>query len=444
MLVDIIRGICKSTNAGSNLLCIGILILTLTSPLLSQIITVDGTMNNLSSAKTYMLTPDDGKISPLVIGVEEGKPLQFILCGIRGLNIYMVFTLPTTLTTGYLYDTQVPASFNPTSAYVKETGEYFNPNIPFTIAAGLNDTITVNIGITVSIPEICLIQTFSGKVTIAAINIDTGTLIDRTASAAYETNVWCEEWGGPFSNMPTITGLLRGHMYTILPDSSGSTAITPRITGDEAGSPLKCEFYVDSGATLQFSYTLPSQLIDENGAVIPCTFSNKAIYVKGRREFFDPHRTNSFYATIDQKITLALGIQIAISISTPPGEYFGEVGYDYKISGFQKKTFWGDGFIVVVGAPTQCKLYQNYPNPFNPATRIVYDLPEAAQVDLSIYNMLGQRVSSLVQQTQPAGVYEVQWLGTNYASGMYMYKLDAYAPALGRKYTQSKKMILAR
>jgi len=80
--------------------------------------------------------------------------------------------------------------------------------------------------------------------------------------------------------------------------------------------------------------------------------------------------------------------------------------------------------------PTQFMLYPNRPNPFNPSTTINYDLAENSAVVLEIYNILGERVNTLVDSYQPAGRYEIVWNGRdvngrNVASGIYLYRLRA-------------------
>jgi hypothetical protein len=80
--------------------------------------------------------------------------------------------------------------------------------------------------------------------------------------------------------------------------------------------------------------------------------------------------------------------------------------------------------------PADFQLTQNYPNPFNPATSIRYRLGRPAAVSLAVYDAAGQRVRDLVEATQPAGDYLVEWDGTNdagqaVASGTYLYRLEA-------------------
>ncbi len=75
--------------------------------------------------------------------------------------------------------------------------------------------------------------------------------------------------------------------------------------------------------------------------------------------------------------------------------------------------------------PEQFVLYQNYPNPFNPNTVITYYLSQDCQIDLSIYNLRGQKIETLENSFRPAGEHSIKWNGTNHASGIYFYRLTA-------------------
>ncbi len=97
--------------------------------------------------------------------------------------------------------------------------------------------------------------------------------------------------------------------------------------------------------------------------------------------------------------------------------------------------------IIDIGlpAPTEFSLVQNYPNPFNPTTNIRYDIAERTDARLVIYNMLGQEVRTLVNETQEVGRYEVMWNGLDNAglpisTGVYIYHLQA------GKYSKTYKM----
>ena len=83
-------------------------------------------------------------------------------------------------------------------------------------------------------------------------------------------------------------------------------------------------------------------------------------------------------------------------------------------------------------------LRQNYPNPFNPKTVIRYSLPVTGHIDLSVYNVLGQKIATLVSQNQNAGSYDVEWDASNLTSGVYIYRLQAGS------HVDTKRMILMK
>jgi hypothetical protein len=75
--------------------------------------------------------------------------------------------------------------------------------------------------------------------------------------------------------------------------------------------------------------------------------------------------------------------------------------------------------------PTEFALEQNYPNPFNPTTNIEFALPKQAKVTLKVYNLLGQEVATLVNQTLGAGHHVTTFDAGKLASGTYIYRLSA-------------------
>ncbi|MDZ7362990.1 MAG: T9SS type A sorting domain-containing protein [candidate division KSB1 bacterium] len=82
--------------------------------------------------------------------------------------------------------------------------------------------------------------------------------------------------------------------------------------------------------------------------------------------------------------------------------------------------------------PLSFELARNYPNPFNPSTMTKYELPQQVEVKLVIFDVLGRRVRTLVNQRQPAGRYTLTWDGRNeqgqvLASGVYIYQLPPVA-----------------
>ncbi len=91
-----------------------------------------------------------------------------------------------------------------------------------------------------------------------------------------------------------------------------------------------------------------------------------------------------------------------------------------------------------INSPLSYSLKQNYPNPFNPSTNIKYSVPENVFVKLTVYNLVGEEVSILVNKTVEAGFYEATFDAANLPSGTYFYKLQAGS------FVETKKMILLR
>jgi flagellar hook assembly protein FlgD len=88
-------------------------------------------------------------------------------------------------------------------------------------------------------------------------------------------------------------------------------------------------------------------------------------------------------------------------------------------------------------------LSQNYPNPFNPSTRIDYSIPKRQHVKITVYNLLGQQVITLVDEVKPSGEHSIIWNGCDHrgepvASGIYFYNLQTDGIA------ESRKMILLK
>ena len=90
------------------------------------------------------------------------------------------------------------------------------------------------------------------------------------------------------------------------------------------------------------------------------------------------------------------------------------------------------------GLPRVFALKQNYPNPFNPSTNIQFDLPQSADVKMTVYNMLGQKVMTLVDRRMDAGFHHVTFDARSLASGMYVYRIEAGS------FVSTKKMMLIK
>ena len=123
---------------------------------------------------------------------------------------------------------------------------------------------------------------------------------------------------------------------------------------------------------------------------------------------------------------------------TPRAE--GETAYTYTVTDANGAST----SLSLQTLPAAFSLADNFPNPFNPATTIQYALPQAADVELTVYNVLGQPVRTLVAEHQSAGRYAVEWDATNesghsLSAGMYFYRLQA-----GGEFHEVKKMLLLK
>jgi hypothetical protein len=88
--------------------------------------------------------------------------------------------------------------------------------------------------------------------------------------------------------------------------------------------------------------------------------------------------------------------------------------------------------------PTEYSLEQNYPNPFNPSTIIKFAVPKESFVNLSIFNVLGELVSQLVNEQKKPGQYEYDFNAVKFSSGIYIYRIKAGS------FIETKKMVLLR
>ena len=83
-------------------------------------------------------------------------------------------------------------------------------------------------------------------------------------------------------------------------------------------------------------------------------------------------------------------------------------------------------------------LGQNYPNPFNPKSKIKFHIAKLGEVKLVIFDVLGREITTLVNERLSPGIYEAVWNGSNFASGLYFYKL------ITDEFVQTKKMVLLK
>lgn len=99
---------------------------------------------------------------------------------------------------------------------------------------------------------------------------------------------------------------------------------------------------------------------------------------------------------------------------------------------------YSESIEIELGIPQRYDLKQNYPNPFNPETKITYQLPLDGLVTLKVFDLLGREVSSLVNENQKAGIYEVMFNVSQLSSGVYFCKMNSGS------YSSLIKMIIVK
>tara|TARA_R100000388_G_C7245246_1_gene164738 strand:- start:7062 stop:9383 length:2322 start_codon:yes stop_codon:yes gene_type:complete len=226
------------------------------------------------------------------------------------------------------------------------------------------------------------------------------------------------------ANGYTWNGSEAGHSGYLFTPGSGVDAIVDGVWYDASGSgAYSVEEHEDTGTPAAGTYDLAISLQSTSaGMDIRYSLTSEDGYV------FE-------YATVDADGSFESfeAINFAISNSTTTGMSIA----DLEISSGAAITVSNE---VVDNSqlPKSFSLGQNYPNPFNPTTNINFDLPQAADVQLTVFNMLGQRVMTLVDNRMEAGAHKVTFDARNLASGMYMYRIEAGS------FINTKKMMLIK
>ncbi len=153
---------------------------------------------------------------------------------------------------------------------------------------------------------------------------------------------------------------------------------------------------------------------------------------------------------IQPDMTLLMTLHLKVSDDAA----IGEIGLDFAVLGLRANE--GESYVDSEGIdgtftvttevdvdpesllPNKYALYQNFPNPFNPITYIQYDLPEQTYVLVVIYDLMGRKVSTLINDIQNPGKYKVLWDGINSygklsASGVYIYQLQTQNTVMTKK-----------
>jgi Secretion system C-terminal sorting domain len=126
------------------------------------------------------------------------------------------------------------------------------------------------------------------------------------------------------------------------------------------------------------------------------------------------------------------------SFTDPEVKRSGTYSYRLKQIDIDGQFEYSDVVNLSLSAPIEYKLNQNYPNPFNPTTTISYSIPQQSHVSIIVYNIFGEEVSRLVNETKEAGTYSKVFNANHLASGLYIYTIET------ENYTATKKLTLLK
>jgi M6 family metalloprotease-like protein len=155
-------------------------------------------------------------------------------------------------------------------------------------------------------------------------------------------------------------------------------------------------------------------------------------------------RTSSFPVSFNWEINPENGINYTFINDSSIGKHSeinskeGQVTFNNLLNGTISLLAIVDNKSNIVSVPTEFAVSQNYPNPFNPITTIKFAIPKESYVNLTVFNILGEKVKELKNETIEPGFYEVNFDASNLASGIYLYRIQA------GEFVKTKKMLLLR
>ena len=194
-------------------------------------------------------------------------------------------------------------------------------------------------------------------------------------------------------------------------------------------------FGIEMSASDKLSYSLPPK--PPLGAFdVRFSGDTKIAMDKAEIEVMNPSQT----LTISYDIIIDAGDHMSWILISESGKEYTLEGTTSEFTVPTEETFTLERKAII---PIAYTLHQNYPNPFNPITSLRYDLPEQAQVTLTVYDLMGREVTKLVNTTQEAGYRSVQWDATDMhgkpvSAGVYLYQIQA------GEFVQTRKMVLLK
>ncbi|MFI5252107.1 MAG: M20/M25/M40 family metallo-hydrolase [Bacteroidota bacterium] len=396
-----LRGL-QMSNAGLNL--------TLTSPLTIQ-------MGVTLSNGKIILGNNNLTLLPAA-NISGGSAASYIVTNGAGKLIQYVTTAPDTFPVGTL------TGFNRVTLSTQTRADTFGIRILSSVnppsskdSAAIQRTVDISRSTTDSVGSITMTFQWNGS--------EEGTAFVRNTAASWRHNstAWVED--GTYLTPPsgsnpyvgTITNILNMGRYVI-----GNPGELPITLSEFRGASVDAHSVLISWSTVseQNTYGFYVQRRSESSI----EYADASPLIAGAGSSLVEH----FYSWTDTKANKGTYFYRLRTVNLN-----GDVEYSTEIRvtnvlGVQQKNM----------LPTVFKLNQNYPNPFNPSTNIQYQLPKESRVNLSVFNILGQKVTTLVDGVQSEGYKEVSFNASNLPSGIYFYRMQA------NNFTDVKKFIIMK
>jgi hypothetical protein len=231
----------------------------------------------------------------------------------------------------------------------------------------------------------------------------------------------CQQDGDIFS-----IDITNGNYTLVTTATHGLNAITFNPTTNELWGALRKTFgnYKDSVYTIDLT-TGEATPVGRTGLTVPTT----DMAFDGQGNLYGVSGTSNQegqFFQIDQ--TTGAGTLVGTGVG-----YNHTTGLAYSINGPVLSVDGGNSTL-----PQNYSLKQNFPNPFNPSTKIKYSIPEMSIVTLTLFNLLGEEVTTLVNEEKTAGNYTVEFNAANLPSGIYFYRIQAGS------FVETKKMVLMK
>lgn len=244
--------------------------------------------------------------------------------------------------------------------------------------------------------------------------------------------------------MPNRNGIFKLGSWSSFPDTAGIFAYSP--TNDPYNiTNMHLTFSIGSITNSTIASNLVEnvlRLIMSSGNIIPVELTSFAVVVNGNSvslEWKTATETNNSGFIVERRNVLdknefqsrgfiegkGTSLQTQIYKFNDTGLEEGKYVYRLKQTDFDGTFSYSKEVEVDISTPLTFELLQNYPNPFNPATLIKFSISTESMVNLSIYNLLGEKVSTLINEVRKAGNYEFNFSAFGLSSGLYFYRLES-------------------